>query len=1530
MGLTIAFPTTHEDEEMDGEKSRKIIGQSVVTSVSVIMNGDGEAPHFTDAVGKTVPRPFVPPQVASPINLLNPDRYEFYTFNDSGELVKRLMTLKEIQSIVANGNGAVIGDNEPEAQSVLLNAIPMTNQGAETNVQDIVDNVQSVLSQEIENNKNISTIPSQLLDTPDVSSSWSMILPAIFGNTGDEILPHKPINMTPETDILDTTTTNLPPLTKTTTVKVTTKTTKAPTKVTVPLTKVPATTAKTTTKIKQTVKAKPKPTTTVRLSSTTPKPIETKTSTMKPKVVTTTKKIIRKPTTIPSRGNPTAASRPHLTNSPIIIEYIDRRPSHGSKPEVIKIEYKTQRVTQAPILLNDQLFIDEEDPIVKNLPSTTSTTTEIPIVENESNEPLYEKLELTTMKTKEEMSGNSEIMTTIEKFIQHQTDGKTKKPIEKLDVLGFDDDDETEIKLNETLESKKTVTQSEYVTKAATVASVLSTKYAERQTTPPPTDDDEENDTTVPTILSEALSDVIKLMMNEKEEKKTSTTSTTTSKPSTTTQKDVATEPSEQDLNKLLHHYEDLQRDQFDQLEALSMLSENVETTTQKINEDKIITTISVPSSTALPEMTVVKETSSVSIKKDETTQENNSEMITTKDESEKVVTTTNPPDSTFTTFFSVVDDDETTTEMDLGKFTTVQSVVSVTEKRVSDRKDETYTTNSPYESEEEPIDIMSDVLNAIGIASDLEDDPSNERLKNVYGGESQESDEVESVISSLSSTLDKTIVADVDTDFTLTSKLASSLISVADTISETLTGGDEESEEITKVIPTTFSTVSKNNAATKNVLTTEKVTEKSEEIMTTTINPMTVKELEEATIEPERILEVEIPTTDSIELTTIEEETTEKIQEKEQQVVIRKDSSLEEIDYITPPTHTSMKLPLSEGNFIKIDNIESTKLSGFKNKGQDINEHIKPIYVAVRSTTTEKSANSLPAAPSLSDEDVEMSDEMITERVPLIEATKVPDSVHLSSSEDNLVEIKVHTKSPPITTVVSTTEDRPLTTSELSWNIQAIKENIKNSQQQPRPQSPVVDLTASSKEALGLAATTANLNSDLSGFSKLCNELAFTFWKSITADGISQARSVIISPFALTSMLSMIFLGARGQTSGEMNDLLRLDDMVTFNPHVVFRNISESIEQSRKSGISAASFVRELYSDRSKGKLLPYFKEKAQQFYAANVEEVNFEVVNDIIRRRTNLLVKRHTYNKINEYLKTNNIWVNEPLAAVSANVFLTDCTGATTNDRDGEMFFQVSPAIRQRRLVPIPAAVYRSGFTAGYDPILDATAVAFGDELQSTVMVMPGQQGSSIPGDNLERLESAFMDSSNNVWGRLLTTFMERPGLEVQIPRFSHRSLINATFALQQMGLKDIFDANKADLRGLTGAKSNDLFFSDMLQINQFSTCGEDKIGDSHHIEIYPSPALKRDVNVNDDVDDVEEEDEKLEVASTDNTQLFYDPIYDSRYINVPLPLRPRQARLPENPRLRFDRPFLYFVRHNPTGIILFMGRFNPRLLP
>ncbi|XP_033214259.1 mucin-17-like [Belonocnema kinseyi] len=485
-----------------------------------------------------------------------------------------------------------------------------------------------------------------------------------------------------------------------------------------------------------------------------------------------------------------------------------------------------------------------------------------------------------------------------------------------------------------------------------------------------------------------------------------------------------------------------------------------------------------------------------------------------------------------------------------------------------------------------------------------------------------------------------------------------------------------------------------------------------------------------------------------------------------------------------------------------------------------------------------------------------------------------------------------------------------------------------------PRPQAqqPQVALDAS-QSVIGLDGSIANLSPDIVYFSNLCNELAFSFW-SAANKGLSTSRSLALSPFGMTSMLAMVFLGARGPTSDEMNDLLRLDDVSTFNPHLVFQNVTDTVSLARRQGIANAAFVRELFADRIKvGKVMPFYKEQAQQFYEGFVEEVNFAAISDILRRRTNLLIRKQTGGRIRDFVRMNSVPLRAPLAALSANVFQTECncSAASSEGRDGELYFAVSPAVRQRKLIPVPATVWKSGVLAGYEPSLDATVIALGgmEKLVSTIFVVPGQQGHMAPGDNLDNLEVRLVKGAlhDGSWEKLLKVLIPRTSLELQVPKFSHRSIVNATAALKRMGLAELFTKH-ADLKGINGV-GHDLHLADVLQMNLFSTCGDENISSGrHHVEIYPGPPsrLSRIMsNFDEQPDDMadgefypESENQFTSTLSADD-----DSLSQERRSS-------RQTEIPEKPRLKLDRPFLYFVRHNPTGLILHMGRFNPRLLP
>ena len=112
-----------------------------------------------------------------------------------------------------------------------------------------------------------------------------------------------------------------------------------------------------------------------------------------------------------------------------------------------------------------------------------------------------------------------------------------------------------------------------------------------------------------------------------------------------------------------------------------------------------------------------------------------------------------------------------------------------------------------------------------------------------------------------------------------------------------------------------------------------------------------------------------------------------------------------------------------------------------------------------------------------------------------------------------------------------------------------------------------------------------------------------------------------------------------------------------------------------------------------------------------------------------------------------------------------------------------------------------------------------------------------------------------------------------------FDSHSVLDLNEILISLGLQDSF-SDKADFSGINGAW--DLKMSSFLQVNEMS------------IDIPASSRTKREGRRKGRVDKV-------------------------------ISLLARRNRQNETYQLYFERQFMYLVRHNPTGLILFIGRYH-----
>jgi hypothetical protein len=92
--------------------------------------------------------------------------------------------------------------------------------------------------------------------------------------------------------------------------------------------------------------------------------------------------------------------------------------------------------------------------------------------------------------------------------------------------------------------------------------------------------------------------------------------------------------------------------------------------------------------------------------------------------------------------------------------------------------------------------------------------------------------------------------------------------------------------------------------------------------------------------------------------------------------------------------------------------------------------------------------------------------------------------------------------------------------------------------------------------------------------FVGLNNEIGLKIFRAIKE---SSNSNLIFSPFSVLSFLSMIFLGSRGATSRQMDQLLKLNAFSTFSPHLMYKNVTESLKSSSNFEATKHLFIDEV-----------------------------------------------------------------------------------------------------------------------------------------------------------------------------------------------------------------------------------------------------------------------------------------------------------------------------------------------------------------
>ncbi|XP_072854644.2 serpin B11 [Pogona vitticeps] len=379
-------------------------------------------------------------------------------------------------------------------------------------------------------------------------------------------------------------------------------------------------------------------------------------------------------------------------------------------------------------------------------------------------------------------------------------------------------------------------------------------------------------------------------------------------------------------------------------------------------------------------------------------------------------------------------------------------------------------------------------------------------------------------------------------------------------------------------------------------------------------------------------------------------------------------------------------------------------------------------------------------------------------------------------------------------------------------------------------------------------------------------------------------SKNIFLCPMSISAALSMVLVGAWGNTKIQMEKILHLQKTPgSVRPPFAERRLPEAMSECGgetallfpvegglnpefKKLLSQLNHLSEGYQLNLANNLFiqkgyEFFQQYltcAKEVYGAVLQTVDFYNATEEARHTINLEVDKQTQGNIKELFAPGTIGPEVVLVLANAVYFKATWQHQFDPNKTTERDFRLS----ENESVPVPMMHQKGLFKLGYsEPMnMQILCLPYTGEVFSMIIMLPNDI------NGLAQVED--MLSCENLTQWMASQNMNEDHVEMYIPRFKLEGTSDLNLTLQELGMIDVFDESKADLSGMS--PSRQLFLSKVIHkacvdVNEVGTVAAAATG-----------------------------------AVVSNRSMISYELFVA------------------------DHPFLFCIRHNPTNTVLFLGKF------